>query len=377
MPSPPKPRTAGSSNSSDASSFAVLTSNDDNLALSLSGLSLADSGAASAAAASPAHSGAASAAAASEAAASLRRFSAASASLAGSIAASLAHSGPPLAHSGAASPGTSQAGSFAMLASGGSLEAIVMPAHSHSGAASPGTSQSGSYAMPASGGSFGMPAHSGAGAASQSDFASVVEEGFLHHKRNLSLEDIRALRVVSSRLPHPSMRPVPEHREIGTKDLPDPKALAGAVREVEACLKLCQDFAAEAEAAERENGGGAGMESEDMALGATACPEGGQVAPQPAGSGDVERVRALLKSAQVRMAAAMAEFGRLESRGGDSPASGGFAAAPPAEDYDQQQWSDAGSTLSGPSITWSAPARLEATPTLGRAVPGIPHHPQY
>ena len=373
MPSHPKPRTAGSSKSSDASSFAVITSNDDNLALSLSGLSLADSGAASAAAASPAHSGAASAAAASEAAASLRRFSAASASLAGSTAASLAHSGPPLAHSGAASPGTSQAGSFAMLASGGSLEAIVMPAHSHSGAASPGTSQSGSYAMPASGGSFGMPAHSGAGAASQSDFASVVEEG---HKRNLSLEDIRALRVVSSRLPHPSMRPVPEHREIGTKDLPDPTALAGAVREVEACLKLCQDFAAEAEAAERENGGGAGMESEDMALGATACPEGGQVAPQPAGSGDVERVRALLKSAQVRMAAAMAEFARLESRGGDSPASGGFDAAPPAEDY-EQQWSDAGSTPSGPSTTWSAPARLEATPTLARAVPGIPHHPQY
>ena len=369
MPSPPKPRTAGSSKSSDASSFAVI----DDGGVSLSGFSLADSsGAASAAAASPAHSGAASAAAAS-AAASLGkpplRLASLDARLAGSRAASLAHSG-------AASPGTSQAGSFAVLASGGSLEALAMPAHSHSGAASPGTSQAGSYAMPASGGSFGMPAHSGAGAASQSDFAFVEACGsdVGSERGNLSLEEIRRMQLVSSRVPQPSMRTVPEHREIGVQDLPDREALALAAREVEAaqeaCLQLCLNFEAAAKAA--ESGGGAGMESEDMALGATACPEGGQVAPQPAGSGDLERVTAMVRSAQVRMAAAVAEVQRLQRSGGNSPASGGFDAAPPAEDYDQ---SDAAST---PSTIWSAPARLQATPKpLGRAVPGIPHHPQY
>ena len=183
-----------------------------------------------------------------------------------------------------------------------------------------------------------------------------------HPPRPLSLEHVRALGIVTSL--RTRLLTVHEDQEIDGKDLPDWEKLDEAKRMVEECEEYCANLA--------RNWEKASSVEERMALGATACPEGGQVVPQPAGSGDVERIKAMVRSAQVRLDAAMGDITRLESRGGDSPASGGFDAAPPAEDYDQQ-WSDAGST---PSTTWSAPARLQATP-LGRAVPGIPHHPQY
>ena len=150
---------------------------------------------------------------------------------------------------------------------------------------------------------------------------------------NPSLEAVRAMQCVSSRL-----RPVPEQRQIDTTALPDRGALAEARRELEECLAFCLDLDQ------------ATADMEELALGATACPEGGQVVPAPTVGGDIERVSAMISGAESRLGAAKAEVARLTAKlatgGDDLPASGGgggdpahwragFEAAPPADWQDR------------------------------------------
>ena len=94
----------------------------------------------------------------------------------------------------------------------------------------------GAPSEPGSGGAPSEPAASGGPSvpwalvegAGGSPVASAVSSA----NPDVSLEAVRAMQCVSSRL-----RPVPEHREIDGKDLPDAGALAGAVRELEVVEK--------------------------------------------------------------------------------------------------------------------------------------------
>ena len=73
-----------------------------------------------------------------------------------------------------------------------------------------------------------------------------------------------------------------------------------------------------------------------LALGATACPEGGQVVPALAVGGDLERVNAMISGAEARLGAAKAEVARLSAllaNGGDDLP--GFDTAPPADGQDR------------------------------------------
>ena len=84
-----------------------------------------------------------------------------------------------------------------------------------------------------------------------------------------SLDAVRAMQVVSSRLSSvPEHREIdsPAHRKIDSQDLPEFGALVEATREVDRCLAHCTYLRA-AESVE-----------DFLALGATACPEGGEVA---------------------------------------------------------------------------------------------------
>ena len=330
---------------SSNASYNVVPLGDD---LSLSGLSLAGSGAAS---------------------------------LADSSAASPADSGPspPPANSGA-SPGTSQAGSYVLPSGGGAPSDAASFAYSgpspppaNSGA-SPGTSLAGSYQVLDSGGapselaSGGAPSEPASGGDyALADAASAADGDSVHSSGSMNLDRLRTMHLVSSRL-----RPVPESREIDARDLPDRQALQRARGDVEECLA----HIAQLDAVLRQDVDGA------LPLGAAAGPEGGTAAPTPAVGGELERMHSLIASSDARLQMAKAELSRLEAlmRGGDgSPASGGGdpahwragfeAAAPPAEWEDR---SDAGSA----TTTYSAPARLQAAipaavaPPPQRAVPG-------
>ena len=118
------------------------------------------------------------------------------------------------------------------------------------------------------------------------------------------------------------LRPVPENQEIDSRDLPDAVAMAGALEELDACYefvsKLRRDLS---------DAGPAGSGAEDLALGATALPEGGQVVPAPAVGGDLERLQAMLSGAETRLKAAQIVFAKLEA----AHASSASAAATPNE----------------------------------------------
>ena len=170
-------------------------------------------------------------------------------------------------------------------------------------------------------------------AASQDAGGSDVDSAHSH----LSLEHVRAMGIVKTRL-----LTVHEDQEIDGKDLPDWEKLDEAKRMVEECEEYCANLA--------RNWEKASSVEERMALGATACPEGGQVAPAPAVDGDLERVMAMISSAEIRLLSAKAEAKRLQglrANGGDGvPASGGdggdpahwhagFDTDPPADGQDR------------------------------------------
>jgi len=183
------------------------------------------------------------------------------------------------------------------------------PAVSGAGPSEPGSPSGG--AGPASSGAG--PAGSGAGT-TWLQVQGGSDSGASAESDVPGLEKVRAMKCVTQRL-----HSVPEHWVIDTTDLPAPAALAAASAEVEACLAYCQEV-------------GAGLEAADqLALGASACQEGGVVGHAPPHDAEFERLRAMLNGAEARLNMAKADMERIKVEKqkaeqlaiGGAPASGG------------------------------------------------------